>query len=142
MTRRFLNSLWVFALLTAPAWAAEEEAHEEGILENPETWVAVAFVFFLVALFKPIKKMLTSKIDGRTETIKSELDEAQRLREEAQHTLAEYQRKQRDADLRGRLGQRGCSPMARRAVLGHRSGLGCGSQQRAGVRQPRRNLSG
>ncbi len=97
MIARLLTSVGVFVLLFGPALAAEEEAHEVGILENPETWVAVSFVFFLVAFFKPIKKMLISKLDGRTETIKSELDEAQRLREEAQHTLAEYQRKQRDA---------------------------------------------
>ncbi|MCZ6588879.1 MAG: F0F1 ATP synthase subunit B [Alphaproteobacteria bacterium] len=96
MIGRFLTSIGVLAVLAGPALAAEE-AHEVGIFENPETWVAVSFVFFLVALFKPIKKMLTSKLDGRTEAIKSALDEAQRLREEAQHTLAEYQRKQRDA---------------------------------------------
>ena len=46
---------------------------------------------------EPIKKMLFSKLDGRSEAIRSELEEAQRLREEAQHTLAEYERKQRDA---------------------------------------------
>lgn len=96
MIGRLATSVSVYVLLAGPALAAEE-AHEEGILENPETWVAVSFVFFLVALFKPIKKMLTGTLDRRTETIKSELDEAQRLREEAQHTLAEYQRKQRDA---------------------------------------------
>lgn len=96
MIGRLLTSISVLALSAGPALAAEE-VHEEGILESAETWVAVSFVFFLVALFKPIKKMLTSKLDGRTEIIKSQLDEAQRLREEAQHTLAEYQRKQRDA---------------------------------------------
>ena len=99
MISRILTSISVTVLLAGPALAAEEAAHDEAFfdLKNPEFWVAVSFVFFLVALFKPIKKMLTSKLDGRTETIKSELDEAQRLREEAQHTLAEYQRKQRDA---------------------------------------------
>jgi len=98
MIGRLLTSIGVFALIAGPALAAEaEEVHEVAFLENPETWVAVSFVFFLVALFKPIKKMLTSKLDGRTEAIRSDLDEAQRLREEAQHTLAEYQRKQRDA---------------------------------------------
>lgn len=100
MIGRLFISISVLALFAGPALAAEaEEVHEEAFfdLENPEFWVAVSFVFFLVALFKPIKKMLTSKLDGRTEAIKSELDEAQRLREEAQHTLAEYQRKQRDA---------------------------------------------
>ena len=41
--------------------------------------------------------MLLTKLDGRSETVRDELEEAQRLREDAQHTLAEYQRKQRDA---------------------------------------------
>lgn len=99
MIGRLFTSVSVFALFAGPALAAEaaEKAHEESLLENPETWVAVSFVFFLVALFKPIKKMLTGTLDKRTDAIKSEIDEAQRLREEAQHTLAEYQRKQRDA---------------------------------------------
>lgn len=99
MIARFLASVGVFVLLTAPTWAAEEEAHEESIwdLNNAEFWVLVSFVLFFVVLFKPIRKTITSKLDGRAETIKSELDEAQRLREEAQHTLAGYQRKQRDA---------------------------------------------
>ena len=39
----------------------------------------------------------TGALDNRASQIKHELDEAQRLREEAQHLLAEYQRKQRDA---------------------------------------------
>lgn len=98
MIARLITSISVFVLFSGPVLAAEEAAHEEvGLLESPETWVAVSFVFFLVALFKPIKKMLTSKLDGRSDAIRTELDEAQRLREEAQHTLAEYQRKQRDA---------------------------------------------
>ena len=41
--------------------------------------------------------MLLTKLDGRSETVRDELEEAQRLREDAQHTLAEYQRKQREA---------------------------------------------
>src|SRR3546814_4712644 len=36
-------------------------------------------------------------LDARAERIRAELDEAQRLREEAQKALAEYKRKQRDA---------------------------------------------
>ena len=36
-------------------------------------------------------------IRDSSETVRDELEEAQRLREDAQHTLAEYQRKQRDA---------------------------------------------
>lgn len=98
MIGRLITSISVFALIAGPALAAEADAVKEvSFLEKPETWVAVSFVVFLAALFKPATKMFAAKLDGRTEAIKSELDQAQRLREEAQHTLAEYQRKQRDA---------------------------------------------
>ncbi|MGE5148015.1 MAG: F0F1 ATP synthase subunit B [Candidatus Eiseniibacteriota bacterium] len=66
-------------------------------LENPETWVAAAFLIFVAFVawkaFGPAMKSL----DARAARIKAELDEAQRLRDEAQHLLAEYKRKQRDA---------------------------------------------
>ena len=66
-------------------------------LESPETWVAAAFLIFVAfMLWKAVKPMLAS-LDARAARIKAELDEAQRLRDEAQHLLAEYKRKQRDA---------------------------------------------
>ncbi len=67
------------------------------IFSTPEFWVAVAFVFFVGLLFKPGSKFVIGALDERAERIRSQLDEAQRLREEAQHLLAEYQRKQRQA---------------------------------------------
>lgn len=79
---------------TTPVLAAGDDVP---FLEKPETWILVAFIIFIAAVYRPASKAITGKLDGRTEAIKSELDEAQRLREEAQHTLAEYQRKQRDA---------------------------------------------
>jgi F-type H+-transporting ATPase subunit b len=66
-------------------------------LESPETWFAAAFLIFVAfMLWKAVKPMLAS-LDARAARIKAELDEAQRLRDEAQHLLAEYKRKQRDA---------------------------------------------
>ena len=95
-----LCSFVIFCLLliqTDTAFGAEKVTQELSFLERAETWVAISFFFFLAAFYKPIKKMFLSKLDGRSEAIKTELEEAQRLREEAQHTLAEYERKQRDA---------------------------------------------
>ncbi|NNE83239.1 MAG: F0F1 ATP synthase subunit B [Alphaproteobacteria bacterium] len=99
MIARLLTSASVIVLLASSASAAEEEEAHKSLFDpsNAELWVLVSFILFFVVLFKPIRSTLTSKLDGRSEAIKSELDEAQRLREEAQHTLAEYQRKQRDA---------------------------------------------
>ncbi len=68
------------------------------MFEDPTFWVAVAFVIFLaIALWLKAHKSLLSALDGRIARIKTELDEAQSLREEAQKMLAESKRKQRDA---------------------------------------------
>ena len=66
-------------------------------MSDPTFWTAVAFLIFVAAVAKPVWKAITSSLDERSAKIKAELDEAQQLREEAQHLLAEYQRKQRDA---------------------------------------------
>lgn len=66
-------------------------------LHNPETWVFLAFVVFAGLMVWKVRKPLLDSLDARAERIRTELDEAQRLREEAQRALAEYKRKQRDA---------------------------------------------
>ena len=64
-----------------------------------ELWVAVAFVIFLGVLAKlGVHRMILGVLDARAARIKAELDEARRLKEEAQTLLAEYKAKQRQAD--------------------------------------------
>ena len=67
------------------------------MFEDPTFWTALAFVVFVIAVFRPIKRALFQALDKRAELIRQELDEATRLREEAQKTLAEYKRKQSEA---------------------------------------------
>ncbi len=67
------------------------------LLYDPTFWVAIAFVVFVGLIVWKARTAILDGIDARAERIKAELDEAQRLREEAQKTLAEYKRKQRDA---------------------------------------------
>ena len=64
------------------------------MLEDPTFWVAIAFVIFIVAAGKPLKNAMMGGLDKKIETIKAQVDEAARLREEAQSILAEYERKQ------------------------------------------------
>lgn len=66
-------------------------------MHDAEFWVLVAFVIAIAFLVYKAKDIITAALDARAAKIKAELDEAQRLREEAQAKLAEYQRKQRDA---------------------------------------------
>jgi F-type H+-transporting ATPase subunit b len=66
---------------------------------EPEFWVAVAFVIFVgILVYVGVPKMLLNSLDERGKRVQAELDEARRLKEEAQKLLAEYQAKQRQAD--------------------------------------------
>ncbi len=65
----------------------------------PELWVLVSFVLFVALLvYYKIPNKLAKALDNRAGKIHAELEEARRLREEAQTILADYQRKQRDAE--------------------------------------------
>lgn len=62
-------------------------------------WVAVSFLLFIALLvYYAVPRKIISALDKRAEGIQQELAEARRLREEAQSILADYQRKQRDAE--------------------------------------------
>jgi len=67
------------------------------MLHSPEFWVAVGFLILVALIVKPAAKAITAALDGRIERIRGTIDDAANLREEAQHLLADYQRKQRDA---------------------------------------------
>lgn len=65
----------------------------------PELWVLVSFVLFVALLvYYKIPNKVAEALDNRAGKIHAELEEARRLREEAQTILADYQRKQRDAE--------------------------------------------
>jgi F-type H+-transporting ATPase subunit b len=64
-----------------------------------EFWVAVSFVIFLAVLgYFGVHRMVLDLLDQRSIRIQSDLEEARRLRDEAQAVLAEYQRKRNEAE--------------------------------------------
>jgi F-type H+-transporting ATPase subunit b len=68
-------------------------------IKEPETWVFVAFLIFLGILLRiGVPALLFKALDDRSARIKSELDEALRLRKEAEEVLAEYRRRQDEAE--------------------------------------------
>jgi len=65
---------------------------------EPEFWVAVSFFIFLGVLFYfGVHKKLASLLDARAALISEELEEARRLRDEAEKVLADYRRKEGEA---------------------------------------------
>jgi len=69
-----------------------------GILEDSQIWLLFSFLIFCFILVKYGKSVITNMLDSRIEGIRSELETAESLRVEAQELLAQYQRKQRDAE--------------------------------------------
>jgi F-type H+-transporting ATPase subunit b len=68
-------------------------------MPGPEAWVAIAFLCFLGLLaYLGVHRKLIDSLDHRQARIKSELDEAKRLREEARALLADFERKGREAE--------------------------------------------
>ena len=68
-------------------------------LQEPENWVAIAFVIFIGGLlYLRVHKTLAKSLDTRAEHIKAELDEAVRLKNEAMALLTQYQRKRQEAE--------------------------------------------
>ncbi len=62
-------------------------------------WAMIGlFLFFALLVWVKVPGKMGAALDDRAEGIRKELDEARRLREEAQALLAEYQRKHREAE--------------------------------------------
>jgi F-type H+-transporting ATPase subunit b len=66
---------------------------------QPETWVAIAF-FILMAVFVwlGIHRTVLGALDHRAQRIKTELDDARRLKDEAAKLLADYQARRASAE--------------------------------------------
>jgi len=81
--------------------ASPSDAHYTGIeavLHDTNAWLAVSFLIFVFVLVKFGKAAILSLLDTRIETIKNDIETAENLRVEAQELLAQYQRKQRNAE--------------------------------------------
>jgi len=91
---RTLMTLILTAGFTSPVLAASGPFIS---LHNTNFIVSLAFILFIAVLFYyKVPGMIGGILDKRAEGIRSELDEARALREEAQTILASYERKQKE----------------------------------------------
>jgi F-type H+-transporting ATPase subunit b len=69
------------------------------MFEDPETWVAIAFVILMgVFAWLGVHRTVLTALDHRSERIKAELDDARRLKDEAANVLAEYKARRASAE--------------------------------------------
>lgn len=73
--------------------------HFDFSFAHPTIWVFLAIVIVISgAMYKGIHKVMAKALDDRADGIRNELEEARKLREEAQTLLATFQRKQAEAE--------------------------------------------
>ncbi len=67
------------------------------MFKTPEFWVLAAFVVFFALLGKKLVAMIGGALDERAQAIRKQLDEAEKLKNDAEKALAEYRKRQQDA---------------------------------------------
>lgn len=71
--------------------------HDTGLLTDPKTWIAIAFLIFFVLAGRKFWASITGILDSRAAAIRAELDEASRLRREAEAMLQDARTRREQA---------------------------------------------
>jgi F-type H+-transporting ATPase subunit b len=70
---------------------------EPGFFAEPRNWVLIAFVLFFVLFGRKLWSALAAMLDDRAARVRTELDEAARLRQEAEAMLREAEARRAEA---------------------------------------------
>ncbi|MFZ4541380.1 MAG: hypothetical protein ACOYNL_06160 [Rickettsiales bacterium] len=71
-----------------------ETTHETPLLQDPVTWIGLSFVIVLVLFVRYLLPMINKGLDARGDKIRDQLEQANRLRAEAEALLATYEAEQ------------------------------------------------
>jgi len=78
--------------------AVLKQTEEIPFYADVEFWVGMAFILTLIILAKPGIKFLKKAMRNKISSVASQIDEAQKVRDDAQKLLAEYENKFRNTD--------------------------------------------
>ena len=86
-------------------YTAADASYEGGadyskpLIEDTNLWVLVAFLIVMgIALWAGVPKIVAGMLQKRAHEVRTQLDEAKSIKEEAQRLLADYQKRQREAE--------------------------------------------
>src|ERR1700692_2578833 len=89
--------------------------HPEGsFFAEPRNWVVLAFFLFFILFGKKLWGALANILDARAAAVKAELEEASRLRREAESMLRNAEKQRADALLEAKTLIEGARPEANR----------------------------
>ena len=66
------------------------------ILNNATLWVGISFALFIILVFKPFLKLTNENLNRKIDSIKSNIEEAKELKENAKKILSGYEKKKKN----------------------------------------------
>jgi F-type H+-transporting ATPase subunit b len=69
------------------------------MFSDPQFWVAIAFIIFIIAIFNPVRKILNSSLDNKINEIKESIKEAEDLKKDTESILNEIIKRKNAVEL-------------------------------------------
>ena len=66
------------------------------MFSDPQFWVFIAFIIFIGVIIKPVQKILTINLGDKIQEIKDSIDQAEKIKNDAQLTLSEVKKRQNE----------------------------------------------
>ena len=66
------------------------------MFSDPQFWVFVAFIIFIGVIIKPVRKILSINLGDKIQEIKDSIDQAEKIKNDAQLTLSEVKKRQNE----------------------------------------------
>ena len=66
------------------------------MFSDPQFWVFIAFIIFIGVMIKPVRKILSINLGDKIQEIKDSIDQAEKIKNDAQHTLSEVKKRQNE----------------------------------------------
>lgn len=69
------------------------------MLSDPQFWVALAFIIFIVAIFFPVRKILIKSLDEKIQHIKQSIQDAENIKNETQIILSDIKKRENEVQI-------------------------------------------
>ena len=66
------------------------------MFSDPQFWVLIAFIIFVGVMIKPVRKILSNNLGDKIQEIKDSIDQAEKIKNDAQLTLSEVKKRQNE----------------------------------------------
>ena len=66
------------------------------MFSDPQFWVFIAFIIFIGVIIKPVRKILSINLGDKIQEIKNSIDQAEKIKNDAQLALSEIKKRQNE----------------------------------------------